>query len=146
MSKSSVKRKQNRMTFWTKSDEMVHFRKSAPTPMDSPFLATRATSEIDQKTGESDRFHFGRHLYKNLVHVCKIQLPEHACSPCLFHLSVSQKTYKKHLSFGGGRTDGRTDGDECRSAGLPSMRNLISEKFSVRYGTLFHLHSNLVNP
>ena len=38
--------------------------------------------------------------------------------------------------------DGRTDRDECWSAGLPSMRNLISEKFSVRYGTLFHLHSN----
>ena len=56
MSKSSVKRKQNRMTFWTKSDEMVHFLKSAPTPMDSPFLATWAISEIDRLHGKIDRF------------------------------------------------------------------------------------------
>ncbi len=56
MSKSSVKTLANRMTFWTKSDEMVHFRKSAPTPMDSPFLATWAISEIDQNAGDFDRF------------------------------------------------------------------------------------------
>ena len=62
MSKSSVKRKQNRMTFWTKSDEMVHFRKSAPTPMDSPFLATWAISEIDQKTVLFGHFHSRRHV------------------------------------------------------------------------------------
>ena len=56
MSKSSVKTLANRMTFWTKSDEMVHFRKSAPTPMDSPFLATWAISEIDQNVVSFDRF------------------------------------------------------------------------------------------
>ena len=44
MSKSSVKTLANRMTFWTKSDEMVHFRKSAPTPMDSPFLAIASSA------------------------------------------------------------------------------------------------------
>ena len=98
MSKSSVKHKQIRMTFWTKSDKMG--------------TCPKVVENISELTTSGHSGHL-RNRSKDRG------------------IWRSSKPIKNSYVLG---ADGRTDGDECRSAGLPSTRNLMSEKFSVKYG------------